>query len=134
MDQRENPSFLTDRPMMGPDGAVYAVQTGTPKASSHDDLSAGSAPSLSQRPSEGGGGGEGGGCFHYSADVSQMDGGEASGCFRYSSDVPRRDGGTGPVCFSYSAAMPPSDRDAARRALRDVRRAPQGGVCFSYQG
>jgi hypothetical protein len=39
----------------------------------------------------------------------------------------------GGICFSYSGGMPLTDRDAAQRALRDIRRAPgDGGVCFSY--
>jgi len=38
----------------------------------------------------------------------------------------------GTSCFCYSAPMPLADRDAARLALRDIRRLPQTGVCFSY--
>jgi hypothetical protein len=40
--------------------------------------------------------------------------------------------GDGSVWLSYSAAVPPSDRDAAQQALRDMRRMPADGICFSY--
>jgi hypothetical protein len=86
MNQLDNPASLADRLMMGPDGAVYVVQTGMLNASSPDD------PSRA--------------CFRYSAEVPRRDGGEPPICFSYSAKVPRRDGGDPPVCFSYSVEAP----------------------------
>lgn len=109
MSQPEHPSFLADRLMMGPDGAVHVVPAGTRAVSSPAEMEV--QPAAVQQASA-----------SDRADVAKHDTG-LPGVLR------APDGG---VCFSYSAGMPPTDRDAARRTLRDIRRMPQGGVCFSY--
>jgi hypothetical protein len=114
MNQPEDPTFLADRLMVGADGAVYVVHTGTLRASPPDDLSHASAPRLAQRHSEGG---EGGACFRY--EVPRRDSGEPPICFKYSAEAPRRDGGEAPVCFKYSADVPRMD-------------GGNGAVCFAY--
>jgi hypothetical protein len=83
MNQLENRTPLADRLMMGPDGAVYALRAGTLQAP-HSRA-----------------GGEGSGCFAYSAEVPRRDGGEGGGCFRFSAEAPRRDPGQGTSCFTY---------------------------------
>jgi len=42
--------------------------------------------------------------------------------------------GEGSGCFSYLADVPLGirNRNAAQRALRDLRRMPDAGCCFSY--
>jgi hypothetical protein len=141
-----NPAAV-NRLMMGPDGAVHVIPTGTRKvslspeemedrtaaqqasASGRADLPANAAkrdtglPDVRQAP------GNGSICFSYSAGMPVADCDVARQVLR---DVRRMP--TGPICFSYSTAMPPSHHDAARQAQRDVRRAPEGSVCFSYSG
>ncbi len=97
MNKAENRTPLADRLMMGPDGAVYDLRTGTPQESP-DDLSSAVSPQLSQHSSDGG---VGGSCFPYSADVPRQAPGQGSPCFRFSAEAPRRDPGQGTSCFRY---------------------------------
>src|SRR5580704_2121085 len=91
MNQLENRTPLADQLMMGPDGAVYALRTATPQT---------------PRSREGG---EGSGCFAYSAEVPRRDSGQGTGCFRFSAEAPHRDGGEGTGCFKYSGDVPRRD-------------------------
>lgn len=115
MRQIEPDPTAVNRLMMGPDGVVHVIPTGTRKSSPTPREMEGQ-PTAAQQASESG-----------SADLPPSYRDAARQALR---DVRRAP--TGGICFSYSAAMPPSDRDAARLALRDVRRAPEGGICFSY--
>jgi hypothetical protein len=114
--------------MMGPDGAVYVIPTGTQEASPPPGEMEGRTaerdtglPGVRRVP------GQGTICFSYSARVSATGGDDARRALR---DVRRMP--TGGICFSYSAGVPTTDRDAAQRTLRDIRRMPQGPICFSY--
>ena len=113
MSQPEHPPFLADQLMIGPDGAVHVIPAGTRAVSPPGEMAV--QPAAVQQASASD-------RADLPADVARQDTG-----------LPgvRRAPAVG-VCFSYSAGMPPTDRDAARRALRDIRRMPQGGVCFSY--
>src|SRR5580704_5124407 len=99
MNRPENRSPLTGRLMMGPDGAVYDLRTGTPQESP-DDLSSAVSPRLSQHASDGG---VGGGCLAYSAEAPSRGGGNGSVCFGYSAEAPRQAPGQGSPCFRFSA-------------------------------
>jgi hypothetical protein len=115
MNEVENGTPLADRMMMGPDGEVYDLRTGTSQESP-DDLNSAGSPRLPQHASDGG---LGGGCFAYSAEAPRRDGGTIGGCFRFSADVPRRDGGVIGGGFRFSADVP--------------REAPgQGSPCFRF--
>jgi hypothetical protein len=145
MNQPEDPTFLTDRLMMGPDGAVHVVPTATRAASPLGETEVRPAPAQQAsasgladlpanvaKPDTGLPGirrapGDGGICFSYSAGMPLTDRDAARQALR---DI-RRTPGQGTSCFSYSAGMPLTDRDAARRALRGIRRAP-ATYCFSY--
>ncbi len=116
MNQLENRTLLADRLMVGPDGAVYAVLTGSRHEPLPNDLSSAAALRLPQGSSDGG---LGGGCFAYSAGDPSDDGGVIGGCFGFSAETPRRDGGEGGGCFRYSA-------EALRR---DGGNVP---ACFRY--
>jgi hypothetical protein len=83
MNRPENRSPLTGRLMIGPDGAVYDLRTGTPQESP-DDLSSAVSPRLSQHSSDGG---VGGGCFAYSAEAPRQAPGQGSPCFRFSAEA-----------------------------------------------
>ncbi len=83
MSDIENGAPFTDRLMMGPDGAVYDLRTGTPQESP-DDLSSSVSPRLPQGASDGG---QGGGCFAYSAETPRQAPGQGSPCFRFSAEV-----------------------------------------------
>jgi hypothetical protein len=82
-------------------------------------------------------------CFSYSAPLPSAEGDilrapQGGVCFTYSASMPSAEGdilrapGKGSICFSYATRRPPTDREMARRALQDIRRMPQTGVCFSY--
>jgi hypothetical protein len=108
MRQIEPDPTAMNRLMIGPDGAVHIIPVGRRKASPP-----------AQQASESG-------CEDLPANVATRDTG-----------LPgvRRVPGDGGVCFSYSVGMPITDRDVARRVLRDIRRGPgDGGICFSYSG
>jgi hypothetical protein len=146
MRQIEPDPAAVNRLMMGPDGAVHIIPTGTRKASpspeemeglaaakqqastsGRADLPANAAkrdtglPDVRQAP------GDGSICFSYSAGIPVADREVARQVLRGVRRMP-----TGSICFSYSVGMPPSGGDDARRALREVRRMPTGGICFSY--
>jgi hypothetical protein len=115
MDKVENRASLADCLMLGPDGAVYALRTGTRQEPS-DDLGGAVSPRLPQHSRDGG---VGGGCFAYSAEAPRRGGGNGTICFKYSAEAPSRGGGSGTICFKYSAEAPSRD----------------GGVvhpCFAY--
>jgi hypothetical protein len=119
MNQLEDRTSLADQLMMGPDGAVYALRTGTLRAPS------------SSKP------GEGGGRFAYSAEVPRRDGGQPTICFSYAAEGPRRDGGNIPLCFKYSAETPRRDRGDVPVCFKFSAEGPHrdGGdvpLCFKY--
>jgi hypothetical protein len=119
MKQLENSALLADRLMTGPNGTIYVLRSGSPEVlpSAHD-LNGPSAAATTVPLSPRADGGEGSGCFSYSAGAPRMDTGEGGGCFRYSADMPR-DGGTGTGCFRFSA-------DVTRRD------GGSGTICFAY--
>jgi hypothetical protein len=105
-----------NRLTMGPDGAVHVIPTGTQKASPPPGEMEGQTAAARQVSASG---------------REDLPGNIVKG----DTWLPgiRRVPGGGGVCFSYSAAMTPSDRDAARRALRGIRRVPGGDTtCFTY--
>ncbi len=89
MSKLDNPAYLADRLMMGPNGTVCHL----------DGLSA--ATNTEQSPRLVGNGGQGSACFRYSAEAPRRDGGQAGGSFRFSAETPHRDGGNGSICCPY---------------------------------
>jgi len=131
------PDFTArNRLMMGPDGTVHVVPASagrnSPPPVEKDGRSAAeqqeSTSSQTDLPSEPEAGLHG---------IRQAPGTGAV-CFSYSAPMPSPEGdilrapGDGGICFSYATRRPLTDRDVARRALQDIRRMPEGGVCFSY--
>jgi hypothetical protein len=116
MRQIEPDPAAVNQLMMGPDGAVHVIPTGTRKASPSPEEMEHRAAAQQASAS---------GRADLPANAAKRDTGLP--------DV-RQAPGNGSICFSYSAGMPPSHHDAARQALRDVRRAPEGSICFSYSG
>jgi hypothetical protein len=102
--------------MMGPDGAVHVVPSGTLKAS----LPPGDLPDEATAASSG----------NIATDVPQ-DVRNRNAAQRALRDGPRTPGVVGP-CFSYSADVPQDvrNRNAAQRTLRSLPRMPV--PCFSY--
>lgn len=82
MNLLENPMSSANQLMMGPDGAVYVLPTGTLAASQPPRglRSAIASPSLRGPSRDANDGGHGSGCFMYPA---VGDGGTAGGCFMY---------------------------------------------------
>jgi hypothetical protein len=114
MRQIEPDPTALNRLMMGPDGAVHLIPTGTQKASPPPGEMEGRTAAAPQASASG--------REDLPANIAVRDTG-LPGVRR----VPK-----GSICFSYSAGVPPTDRDA-RRALRDMRRMPgESSSCFSY--
>jgi hypothetical protein len=107
MNQLESRTFLADRLMIGPDGVVYALRSGTLRALPPDDLSSAVAPSRSRHSGEG----------RQGAAYSCYSSGEPPICFKYSAE-PHRDLGNPPICFKYSA--------------EPRRDGGEPGICFAY--
>jgi hypothetical protein len=132
MNRLEDPAFLGDRLMMGPDGAVYVVHTWL-RAALPDDFGHASAPSLAHRHSKGG---EVPLCFKFSTEAPRRDDGNIPACFRFSAEAPRRDSGDIPACFKYSAVAPRRDPDVpiCFRFSADAPRRDDGNIpiCFAY--
>lgn len=82
----ESPTSSANKLLMGPDGVVYVLPTGTLAAFQPSDRAGGAIASPRLRS--------------LSRDADE-DGGTASNCFRYSADVTPDDGGTASHCFRY---------------------------------
>jgi hypothetical protein len=114
MRQIEPDPTAVNQLMMGPDGAVHVLPTASRKASPLPG-------EMERRPA----------VTHQASAFIRED--RPASIAKHDTELPGvRRVPEGGISFSYSAGVPTTDRDAAQRALRENRRAPEGTSCFSY--